>query len=204
MSAGSTLLAGRARALEDHRQPVEARLGQERGACPRRRSRRRRGWRGGRGWSPSGVIESLTCSEPRRSQADDRVEVVEHARRAPRRCGCRSPRPAGGRSPGRRRAACRRPRPRSAPRAPRTSARACRRRPRCPRGAAGTLSDSASASRITSPARSIAFSTEPPFLSAEPGCSTTPTRAQRGAGVERARSAPPATCRGSPGPRRRS
>ena len=34
---------------------------------------------------PSGVIESLTCSEPRRSQADDAVELVDHAPRAPRR-----------------------------------------------------------------------------------------------------------------------
>jgi hypothetical protein len=28
---------------------------------------------------------------------------------------------------------------------------------------------------MTAPARSIAFSTEPPLLSAEPGCRTTPT-----------------------------
>ena len=36
------------------------------------------------------------------------------------------------------------------------------------------VSDSASASLITAPARSIAASTEPPSLSADPGCSTTP------------------------------
>ena len=37
----------------------------------------------------------------------------------------------------------------------------------------GHFSDSASASAMTSPARSIAASTSPPFFSAEPGCSTT-------------------------------
>ena len=38
----------------------------------------------------------------------------------------------------------------------------------------GQLSDSSSASTITSPARSIAGPTSPPSFSAEPGCSTTP------------------------------
>ncbi len=119
-----------------------------------------------------GVVD-VQGAEP--VQADDRVEVVEHVRRAPRRCGRRSRRPAGGRSPGRRRALA--------------AARGLDQRgellERAPERAAGAgrvlqVQDRArrrtprSASPITAPARSIAFCTEPPSLSAEPGCRTTP------------------------------
>ena len=48
-------------------------------------------------------VVDVQRAEP--GEPDDAVELVEHARPAPPRCGCRSPRRAGGRSPGRRRAA---------------------------------------------------------------------------------------------------
>ena len=106
-------------------------------------------------------------------EPDDAVELVEH--RGERLRGAdvvaRGEQVAGVEADAEPLVAARRPR--SAARAPRTSARASRPRPRCPPGAAGTSSDSASASAITSPARSIAASTAPPSLSAEPGCSTT-------------------------------
>ena len=169
------------------RSPAGPRSAARRGtrSCPRRRSRRRRGWRGGRGWSPAPVIESLTCSAPSRSQADDLVELVDDRPPATRACARRSPRRTGGRSPGRRRAACRRP-PSSI-----SVASSSNERPSVPPAPAvsssssGHVSDSASASLMTAPARLSASSTEPPFLSAEPGCRTTPARLQLRAGVER-------------------
>ena len=90
-------------------------------------------------------------------EADDRVAVVEHRRRAPRRCGCRS------REASRWQESRQTPSRASPPRgleqrarAPRTSARACRPAPAVFSRCSGQLSLSASASRITSPARSIA------------------------------------------------
>ena len=123
---------------------------------PRGRSRRRRGstWRSR--FEPSGVTESLTCSEPSRSSPTTRSNSSSTSAERRPRCGRRSPTRAGGRSRGRRRAARRRPRPRSAARAPRTSARASRPRRRCPRGAAGSPRTPPAPRRSPSPARSIA------------------------------------------------
>ena len=108
MSSRSTALPVRARALEDARQALEARLGQERGACPSRpiSPSPRLAWRSR--LEPSGVMRVVDVQRAEPVEADDAVELVEHARRAPRRCGRRSRRRAGGRSPGRRRAARRR------------------------------------------------------------------------------------------------
>ena len=134
---------------------------------------------------PSGVCESLKCSEPRRSRPTIESKSSTTVGEASRRCARRSPRPAGGRSRGRRRAACRRRPARSGSRAPRTSGRACPPAPAVSSRCSAQCSDSASASAIVSEARVIASSTGPPSFSAEPGCSTTPSAPERVAGPQR-------------------
>ena len=165
-------LAGHARALEDRRQALEARLGEERRAAGRRPARPSPSgaWRSR--FEPSGVFESFTCRQRTPLEAHDLARSRRSPRSARRRCGCRSRWPACGSSRGRARAARRRRPARSARPAPRRSARGCRRRRRCSRAAGGSASDSSSASRSTSPTRSSASSCGSP--SGEPGCSTTP------------------------------
>ena len=108
MSSALDRLARRARALEARTAGPRsaARTGTRR--SPRGRSRRRRGSRGGRGWSPAGSTESLTCSEPSRSSPTTRSKSSSTAARRLRGADVVAARRAGGRSPGRRRAACRR------------------------------------------------------------------------------------------------
>ena len=109
-------------------------------------------------FEPSSVIESLTCSAPRRSQptTESNSSITLPQRLA--RCGRRSPTRTGGRSPGTRRAASGRP-PSSI-----SVASSSNERPSVPPAPAvsssssGHVSDSASASLITSPARSSASS----------------------------------------------
>ena len=57
---------------------------------------------------PSGVWESLRCSERIRPRPSSRRRLAQHRAHALRGCGCHSRRPAGGRSPGTRRGAHRR------------------------------------------------------------------------------------------------
>ena len=128
-------------------------------ACPRSAARRGtprspRG-RGGLRRAARGVdvgaerrgSESLKCSEARRSRPTIAVEVVDHAARAGGAHVVAGRQQVAGVEADAR-GACRRRPARSGSRAPRTSARACRRRPPCPRGAARSVSDSASASAI--------------------------------------------------------
>ena len=121
-----------------HGRPVEARLGEEHRAALRAEL----------ALADVGVAVAvgpqrrLAVVEVQRAEpveADEGDAVVERRRQRPRRCGCRSPRRAGGTSPGTRPSRSSPPAtPRAAPRAPRTSARASRPRRPCSRGAAGS------------------------------------------------------------------
>ena len=132
---------------------------------------------------PSGVCGVVEVQRPEAVEPDHGVEVVDHPAQARRRSACRSRRPAGGRSPGRRRAARRRPRARSGSPAPRTSARASRRRRRCPRGAAGR-SPTRRAPRRSSPPRAPAPRLDR-ALERGAGMQHDAVRAQRGARLQR-------------------
>ena len=127
---------------------------------------------------PSGVCESLRCSEPSRSSADDLVALVETAARRLARADvvARREQVAGVEADPEARG--RRRRPRRAPRAPRTSARACRRCPRCSRGAARSAR-----TRPAPPRRSRRRARSParrrPVLAPSPGAARRPRRRAR-------------------------
>ena len=155
-------------------------------------------------FEPSAVIESLTCSAPRRSQPTTLSNSSITLPQRLRACARRSRRRTGGRSPGRRRAA-------SAPPTRSISvASSSNERPSVPPAPAvsssssGHVSDSASASLITSAARLIASSTGPPSLQRRARVQDDADRAELRARRSAPPSATPATCRGSPGPRTRS
>ena len=136
-----------------------------------------------------GAQAGLGVVDVQRAQALEPHDL-RRTRRAPRpahpRCARRSPRPAGDRSPGTGPGARRRRPSRSAAPAPGTSGPACRPSRPCSPGAAGSRSDSASASAITCPARSIAG--RPRGRPAAPTRRAAPRRARPGRRRSAARS----------------